>query len=51
MLETAAEPEFLMADMSPEQLSSFVAYKSKLEVRYIFPALIEVCMERNVNYF
>ncbi|KAF7825024.1 protein BREAST CANCER SUSCEPTIBILITY 2-like protein B-like isoform X1 [Senna tora] len=31
MLETSAEPEFLMADMSPDQLSSFVAYKAKLE--------------------
>ncbi|RDX88899.1 Protein BREAST CANCER SUSCEPTIBILITY 2-like B, partial [Mucuna pruriens] len=30
MLETAEEPEFLMADMSPEQLSSFSAYKAKL---------------------
>ncbi|XP_045814666.1 protein BREAST CANCER SUSCEPTIBILITY 2 homolog A-like [Trifolium pratense] len=30
MLETAAEPEFLMADMSPEQLNSFAAYKAKL---------------------
>ncbi|XP_073225419.1 protein BREAST CANCER SUSCEPTIBILITY 2 homolog B-like isoform X2 [Cicer arietinum] len=30
MLETAAEPEFLMADMTPEQLSSFAAYKAKL---------------------
>ena len=33
MLETAEEPEFLMADMSPEQLSSFSAYKAKLNVR------------------
>ncbi|KAK7344501.1 hypothetical protein VNO77_14169 [Canavalia gladiata] len=30
MLETAAEPEFLMADMSPEQLSSFATFKAKL---------------------
>ncbi|TKY47857.1 BREAST CANCER SUSCEPTIBILITY B [Spatholobus suberectus] len=30
MLETAEEPEFLMADMSPEQLCSFAAYKAKL---------------------
>ncbi|KAL2340475.1 hypothetical protein Fmac_008415 [Flemingia macrophylla] len=30
MLETAEEPEFLMADMSPEQLSAFAAYKAKL---------------------
>lgn len=35
MLETAEEPEFLMADMSPEQLSSFSAYKAKLNVRFI----------------
>ncbi|XP_028804749.1 protein BREAST CANCER SUSCEPTIBILITY 2 homolog A isoform X2 [Neltuma alba] len=31
MLETAEDPEFLMADMSPEQLNSFVAYKAKLK--------------------
>ncbi|XP_022766252.1 protein BREAST CANCER SUSCEPTIBILITY 2 homolog B-like [Durio zibethinus] len=31
ILETAAEPEVLMAEMSPEQLTSFAAYKSKLE--------------------
>ncbi|KAI5406542.1 protein BREAST CANCER SUSCEPTIBILITY 2 homolog A [Lathyrus oleraceus] len=30
MLETAAEPEFLMADMTPGQLSSFAAYNAKL---------------------
>ncbi|KHN39941.1 Breast cancer type 2 susceptibility protein like [Glycine soja] len=30
MLETAEEPEFLMADMSPEQLNSFATYKAKL---------------------
>ncbi|RHN55782.1 putative breast cancer type 2 susceptibility protein [Medicago truncatula] len=30
MLETAAEPEFLMADMTLEQLRSFAAYKAKL---------------------
>ncbi|WJX25236.1 hypothetical protein P8452_14298 [Trifolium repens] len=30
MLETAAEPEYLMADMSLEQLNSFGAYKAKL---------------------
>ncbi|XP_022632511.1 protein BREAST CANCER SUSCEPTIBILITY 2 homolog A isoform X1 [Vigna radiata var. radiata] len=30
MLETAEEPEFLMADMSAEQLNSFAAYKAKL---------------------
>ena len=32
MLETTEEPEFLMADMSPEQLMAFSAYKSKVEV-------------------
>ncbi|XVF55023.1 hypothetical protein PTKIN_Ptkin06aG0003200 [Pterospermum kingtungense] len=31
ILETAAEPEILMAEMSPEQLTSFAKYKSKLE--------------------
>lgn len=32
ILESAAEPEVIMAEMSPEQLSSFAAYKAKLEV-------------------
>lgn len=36
MLETAEEPEFLMADMSPEQLNSFATYKAKLNVRLCF---------------
>lgn len=36
MLETAEEPEFLMADMSAEQLNSFAAYKAKLNVRLCF---------------
>lgn len=31
ILETAAEPEVLMAGMSSEQLSSFASYKAKLE--------------------
>jgi breast cancer 2 susceptibility protein len=31
LLETAAEPEFLMAEMSPEQLRSFTTYKAKFE--------------------
>ncbi|KAI4353653.1 hypothetical protein L6164_002585 [Bauhinia variegata] len=31
MLETAADPEFLMADMSLEELSSFAAYKEKIQ--------------------
>lgn len=32
LLEMSAEPELLMAEMSPEQLNSFAAYQSKLEV-------------------
>ncbi|XP_059463227.1 protein BREAST CANCER SUSCEPTIBILITY 2 homolog B isoform X2 [Corylus avellana] len=31
ILETAAEPEVLMAEMSPEQLTSFTTYQAKLE--------------------
>ncbi|KAK4799413.1 hypothetical protein SAY86_024778 [Trapa natans] len=31
LLETAEEPELLMADMSPEQLNAFAAYRSKME--------------------
>ncbi|XP_010451954.1 PREDICTED: protein BREAST CANCER SUSCEPTIBILITY 2 homolog B isoform X1 [Camelina sativa] len=31
LLETAAEPELLMAEMSPEQLTSFTTYKAKYE--------------------
>ncbi|GLT92773.1 hypothetical protein SLE2022_105930 [Rubroshorea leprosula] len=31
ILESAAEPEVIMAEMSPEQLNSFAAYKAKLE--------------------
>ncbi|KAF3962282.1 hypothetical protein CMV_013187 [Castanea mollissima] len=31
ILETAAEPEVLMAGMSPQQLTSFTTYKAKLE--------------------
>ncbi|XP_010519117.1 PREDICTED: protein BREAST CANCER SUSCEPTIBILITY 2 homolog B-like isoform X2 [Tarenaya hassleriana] len=31
LLESAAEPELLMAEMSPEQLTSFTTYKAKLE--------------------
>lgn len=34
MLETAAEPEVLMAEMTSEQLTSFTAYQSKLEVYF-----------------
>lgn len=32
LLETAAEPEVLMAGMSSKQLTSYSAYKAKLEV-------------------
>lgn len=32
LLETAAEPEVLMAGMSSKQLTSFTSYKAKLEV-------------------
>lgn len=32
ILETASEPEILMAEMSPEQLSSFTTYQSRVEV-------------------
>ncbi|KAK9196195.1 hypothetical protein WN943_004323 [Citrus x changshan-huyou] len=31
MLETVAEPEVIMAEMSPEQLTSFATYQAKLE--------------------
>ncbi|XP_058000163.1 protein BREAST CANCER SUSCEPTIBILITY 2 homolog B isoform X2 [Hevea brasiliensis] len=31
ILETAAEPEVIMAEMSPEQLTSFASYQAKLE--------------------
>jgi breast cancer 2 susceptibility protein len=40
MLETAAEPEFLMADMTPEQLRLFAAYKAKLNVRFYILVII-----------
>jgi breast cancer 2 susceptibility protein len=42
MLETAAEPEYLMADMSLEQLNSFGAYKAKLNVS------LYSCISRNL---
>lgn len=38
MLETAAEPEVIMAEMSPEQLTSFATYQAKLEVEFGFCA-------------
>jgi len=50
MLETAAEPEFLMADMTPEQLSSFAAYKAKLNVSYI-SELVKVYMQEDTYGF
>ncbi|XP_048225875.1 protein BREAST CANCER SUSCEPTIBILITY 2 homolog B isoform X1 [Ricinus communis] len=31
ILETASEPEVIMAEMSPEQLTSFASYQAKLE--------------------
>lgn len=34
MLETAAEPEMLMAEMTSEQLTSFTSYQAKLEVHF-----------------
>lgn len=34
ILETAAEPEVLMAEMSPEQLTSFTTYQAKQEVGF-----------------
>lgn len=36
ILETAAEPELLMAEMSPEQLTSFASYQAKIEVILIY---------------
>lgn len=38
ILETASEPEVLMAEMSPEQLSSFASYQAKIEVGFQFSA-------------
>ena len=34
ILETAAEPEVLMAEMTSEQLTSFATYQAKLEVGF-----------------
>lgn len=34
ILETAAEPEVLMAEMSTDQLNSFTKYRAKLEVGF-----------------
>lgn len=33
LLETSAEPEMLMAEMTSEQLTSFATYQAKQEVR------------------
>lgn len=54
ILETAAEPEIIMAEMSPEQLTSFATYQAKMEVGFRFFAwnlsleqeslLITVCL-------
>lgn len=40
MLESAAEPELLMAEMSPEQLALFSKYQVKVEVHSYFLALM-----------
>lgn len=34
LLETSAEPEILMAEMTSEQLTSVATYQAKLEVRF-----------------
>lgn len=34
ILEAASEPEVIMAEMSPEQLTSFASYQAKLEVSF-----------------
>ena len=34
MLEKAAEPEVIMAEMTSEQLTSFASYQAKLEVHF-----------------
>jgi len=39
ILERAAEPELLMAEMTSEQLNLFSSYQAKLEVRSFPPAL------------
>ncbi|WCJ27983.1 hypothetical protein M5689_009694 [Euphorbia peplus] len=59
ILETAAEPEVIMAEMSPEQLTSFASYQAKLEVtkqldmeKTVKKALQEACLEeREVTPF
>lgn len=39
ILETAAEPEVIMAEMSPDQLNAFATYRSRMEVDLIFQTL------------
>ncbi|KAJ0089320.1 hypothetical protein Patl1_31429 [Pistacia atlantica] len=59
ILETAAEPEVIMAEMSPEQLTSFSTYQAKLEAskqsnmeKSIEKALIDAGLrDRDVNPF
>ncbi|KAF3448040.1 hypothetical protein FNV43_RR08748 [Rhamnella rubrinervis] len=59
VLETASEPEVLMAEMSPEQLSSFATYRAKIEAikqsdmeKYIEKALTDAGLSRReVNPF
>ncbi|XP_065852244.1 protein BREAST CANCER SUSCEPTIBILITY 2 homolog B [Euphorbia lathyris] len=59
ILETAAEPEVIMAEMSPEQLTSFASYQAKLEAtkqldmeKAVKKALQEACLEeREVTPF
>ncbi|XP_062095002.1 protein BREAST CANCER SUSCEPTIBILITY 2 homolog B [Humulus lupulus] len=43
MLETASEPEVLLAEMSPDQLSSFAKYQAKME------AIKQSDMERSIE--
>ncbi|KAJ6401691.1 hypothetical protein OIU84_016981 [Salix udensis] len=43
ILETSAEPEVLMAEMSPQQLASFASYQSKVE------ALRQLDMEKAIG--
>lgn len=40
ILERAAEPELLMAEMSKEQLNAFASYQAKLEVCSFILALL-----------
>lgn len=42
MLESAAEPELLMAEMSSEQLSLFSKYRAKIDVRSCSRALMRI---------